>query len=167
MKFLENYDLVAKIVHWLMAAVILSLLGVGLYMHDLPKEDTLRPTLYMAHKATGMMVIFLLAFRVFWRLTHKPPSLARYGETIKKVATVTHASLYFLMFSVPVAGYLMSSFHGYAVNFFDLFKFPLLVGKDKGLAEFFAGAHEYLAYALIAILVLHIAGGIKHRFEKK
>lgn len=167
MKFLEDYDRGAKIIHWLMALMILSLLAVGIYMHDLPKEDTLRPTLYMAHKATGMLVLFLFFIRVLWRLTHRPPSLDRYSDRIKKAASATHISLYILMFSVPIAGYLMSTFHGYAVDFFGLFKLPLIVGKDKALAEIAGEAHEILAFVLLGLLVLHIAGAIKHRFEAK
>ena len=164
MKFLDGYDNVAKALHWLMALMILTLLGVGIYMHDLPKEDTLRPTLYMMHKASGMTVLFLLFIRVIWRVLHKPPSLGRYSDIVKKAASVTHVSLYILMFAVPVAGYLLSAYHGYAVDYFGLFKLPLLVGKDKELADLAGEAHEYLAFAMIGILVLHIAGAIKHRF---
>lgn len=166
MKFLDGYDNVAKAFHWLMALMIISLLAVGIYMHDLPKEDEMRSTLYMAHKASGMIILFLFAARILWRLTHKPPSLDRYSEKVRKVANAVHISLYLFMFSIPLSGYLMSTFHGYPVNFFGLFKFPLIVGKNESMAEFFAEAHEYMAFALIAILVLHIAGAVKHRFEK-
>jgi len=166
MKFLEGYDSVARAFHWLMAAMILSLLAVGLYMHDLPREDTLRPTLYMLHKACGMLVLLFFVMRLIWRATHSQPSLSRYGANIRKAAHAAHIALYSLMFGIPTAGYLMSSFHGYPVNFFGLFKLPILVDKDKQLASFFGEVHEYAAYILIAILVLHIAGALKHRFEK-
>jgi len=166
MKFLEGYNTVSKILHWLMAIMIISLLAVGIYMHDLPKEDALRPTLYMLHKAFGMTVLFLLFIRVLWRFTHKPPSLDRYSGVVKKAATISHTLLYVLMFAVPVAGYLMSAFYGYAVNYFGLFKLPLLVGKDEALAEIAGEAHEILAFILIGVLVLHLAGAIKHRLGK-
>jgi cytochrome b561 len=164
MKFLDGYDNVAKAIHWLMALMIISLLAVGIYMHDLPKEDSLRPTLYMLHKASGMTVLFLFFIRVVWRLLHKPPSLDRYSGLVKKAATVSHISLYILMFAVPAAGYLMSAYYGYAVDYFGLFKLPLLVGKDKEMADLAGEAHEILAFIMIGVLVLHIAGAIKHRF---
>ena len=166
MKFLEDYNTGAKILHWLMAIMILSLLAVGIYMHDLPREDSLRPTLYMAHKACGMIVLFLFFVRVAWRLMHKPPSLDRYSGMVKKAASVSHVSLYLLMFAVPFAGYKMSSYYGYAVDFFGMFKFPIFVDKNKGFAEIAGEAHEILAFVMIGVLVLHIAGAIKHRLEK-
>jgi cytochrome b561 len=165
MKFLEGYDTVAKVLHWLMALMIISLLAVGIYMHDLPKEDALRPTLYMMHKASGMTVLFLFFVRIVWRLMNKPPSLDRYSGSVKLAAAISHSLLYVLMFSVPVAGYLLSAYHGYAVDYFGLFKLPLLVGKNKELADLAGEAHEILAFAMLAILVLHVAGAVKHRLD--
>ena len=166
MKFLDGYNTVSKILHWIMALMIISLLAVGIYMHDLPREDALRPTLYMLHKAFGMTVMFLLLVRVLWRVTHKPPSLDRYSGVVKKAASVSHVSLYVVMFAVPAAGYLLSAYHGYAVDYFGLFKLPLIVGENKEFADIAGDAHEILAFVMIGILVLHIAGAIKHRLEK-
>lgn len=166
MKFLEDYNQVAKILHWLMALMIITLLAVGFYMHDLPREDALRPTLYMLHKASGMLVLFLVAVRLLWRLTHKPPSLNRYSGLVKKAATVSHFSLYVLMFAIPLSGFLMSTAGGHPVNFFGLFEFPLLFDKNKNLGEIFSELHEIFAFVLIGILLLHVVGAIKHRLDK-
>ena len=117
MKLLQDYDVVAKIIHWLMAAMIISLLAVGIYMADLPKEDELRPVLFLAHKSFGMTVLFLAFLRLAWRLVNKPPSLDRYSGITRKAAAISHHSLYLLMFLVPIAGYLLTSFHGYAVDY--------------------------------------------------
>lgn len=167
MKFLESYHLVSKILHWLMAVMILSLLAVGIYMHDLPRDDTLKPTLYMLHKSFGITVLLLAFIRVLWRFTHKPPSLNRYSNFIKKAASVSHVSLYVLMFAIPTAGYLMNSYYGHAVDYFGLVKLPILVGENRGLAEIAGEAHEILAFTLIGVLVFHVAGAIKHRLENK
>lgn len=167
MKFLAGYNTVAKILHWLMAVMILSLLAVGFYMSDLPREDELRPTLYLLHKAFGMTVLFLVVIRLAWRLFNKPPSLNRYSGAVKLAASISHVSLYVLMFAIPVAGYLLSSYHGHAVNYFGLFDLPVLVDKNKELGELAGEAHEILAITIIAVLVLHISGALKHRFEKK
>jgi len=166
MKFLDGYHTVSKVLHWLMAIMIVSLFAVGIYMHELPREDGLRPTLYMLHKAFGMTVLFLLFVRIVWRFTHKPPSLDRYSGLVKNVAKVSHFSLYLLMLAVPVAGYLLSAYHGYAVDYFGLFKLPLLVEKNKELADIASEVHEILAFTMMGILVFHIAGAIKHRLGK-
>jgi len=166
MKFLEDYNQVAKILHWLMAVMIISLFAVGIYMHDLPKDDALRPTLYMLHKASGMLVLFLVVIRLLWRLTHKPPSLDRYSGLVKKAASISHFSLYVLMFAIPLSGFFMSTAGGHPVNFFGLFEFPLLFDKNKELGKIFSETHEILAFVLIGIVLLHVAGAIKHRLGK-
>ncbi len=166
MKFLEDYNLVAKILHWVMALMIISLLAVGIYMHELPKEDALKPTLYILHKASGMVVLFLVLVRLLWRLTHKPPSLNRYSSLVKKAATISHFALYVLMFAIPLSGFLMSTAGGHAVSFYGLFEFPLLFDKNKSLGEIFSETHEILAFLMMGILLLHVAGAIKHRLEK-
>ena len=54
MKLLEGYNTQVKIMHWLMAVLMIALIAAGLFMVDLPKDDPLRPQLYMIHKSSGM-----------------------------------------------------------------------------------------------------------------
>ena len=165
MNYLDGYNKGAKVIHWLMAIIILSLIAAGFYMADLPKEDPLRSTLYMLHKSFGMLILILLVVRIFWRLTHKPPSLARYSAIIQKAAGTSHVFLYFLMFAMPASGYLMSTFYGYPPSFFRAFTFPAIVEVDKAMAELFTSAHEYIAYGLITLLAIHIAGALMNKFK--
>lgn len=167
MGFLDGYNTVAKILHWLMALMIIGLLCVGLYMAELPKEDPLRPTLFMMHKSFGITVLFLAFVRLGWRLMNKPPSLDRYTGLVKTIANMTHHSLYLLMFLVPLAGYLMSSYFGSAVDYFGLAKLPILVAKNKEFAEFFEESHEILAFTMMGVIGLHFAGAIKHWLETR
>ena len=52
------YTPVAKSLHWLMAVMILGLLALGLYMHDLPLSPQ-KLTLYAWHKWFGVTVFLL------------------------------------------------------------------------------------------------------------
>ena len=129
MKLLAGYDRVAKSLHWLMAILVLSLLAVGMYMHELPKTDEWRPVLYMLHKSFGVMVLLLFILRVSWRMTHKPPEMAevfssKWSPKFKKIAALNHRLLYLLMALVPLMGLIMSTAAGYPVNFLNLFTVP-------------------------------------------
>ena len=69
-----HYTATAKLLHWLMAALLFGLLALGFYMHDLPLSPE-KLQLYSWHKWAGVSAFLLLAVRLLWRLTHRPPAL--------------------------------------------------------------------------------------------
>ena len=69
-----SYTKTAKALHWLMAAMLFGLLALGFYMHDLPLSPE-KLKLYSWHKWAGVTAFLLVAFRLFWRLAHRPPVL--------------------------------------------------------------------------------------------
>jgi cytochrome b561 len=60
--------------HWLIALLMLGLLGLGFYMHDLPLSPQ-KLQLYAWHKWAGVTVFLLVILRMAWRVTHQPPPL--------------------------------------------------------------------------------------------
>ena len=73
------------------------------------------------------------------------------------------------MLLVPLLGYMMSSsFEGSdGVYLFSLFSIPELLEKSKKMFEVFEEAHAIAAYILLGVVVLHVAGALKHRFFDK
>ena len=69
-----HYTATAKLLHWLMAALLFGMLALGFYMHDLPLSPT-KLQIYSWHKWAGVTAFLLLAFRLLWRVTHRPPAL--------------------------------------------------------------------------------------------
>ena len=69
-----RYTRTARLLHWLMAALLIGLLGLGFYMHDLPLSPE-KLQLYAWHKWAGVSAFLLAALRLGWRLTHTPPTL--------------------------------------------------------------------------------------------
>jgi cytochrome b561 len=160
-----RYDTVARAFHWLMAAIIITLIVVGIYMADLPDDAPGRGTIFMLHKSFGALALLLFFGRIAWRRHKRPPELpAVLQPWERKLAVSAHYLLYLFMFIVPFSGYAMSTFGGYPVSFFGLFRVPAIFPKNETLGGFAHESHEILAYTLIAILALHIAGALKHRF---
>ena len=60
----------------------------------------------------------------------------------------------------------LSSASEYPVPFFGL-DVPELIGKDENLAGLFELAHMWIAYGLMAVIGLHIAGALKHHLIDK
>ena len=106
--------------------------------------------------------------RIGWRLTHKAPPLSEaLAGWEKLVARATHSLFYVLLLALPLLGWAMvsASSHRFPLKLFSAIPWPLLpLPASKPLHEFFGEAHEYAAYIAIALIVLHVAGALKHYF---
>ncbi len=118
------------------------------------------------HKSLGITIFALIAIRVLWRVTHKPPAfLTSYSALERKVATATHHLMYLLMVAIPLTGLLMSIYGKYSVNWFGI---ELIKGADnKGLRDLFEGFHEFVGIVLLVFVALHVLGALKHKFIDK
>ncbi|GAB6041175.1 cytochrome b [Endothiovibrio diazotrophicus] len=164
----KHYGTASKLIHWVSAAVILTLLGVGIYMADLPEEAAGRLQLYGLHKSFGVVALLLVVARLVWlRVSPAPPLPGVFEPKEQLVVKGIQKLLYLLMILVPVSGYVMSNAAGFPVPFFGLFDLPTLVAKSKAIGGFAHEAHEILAYTLAALVALHVAGAIKHRLKSK
>ena len=157
-----RYTRTAKALHWLMAILFFGLLALGFYMHDLPlSPDKLK--LYSWHKWAGVSAFLLVWFRLFWRVTHRPPALPDTMPRVMQMAAhAGHFVLYALMIAIPLSGWLMSSAKGFQVVYFGVLPLPDLVGKSEDLGDLLKEVHEALNFGLLALVGLHVAGTLKH-----
>lgn len=156
----DRYTRVAIALHWTIAALIIANLAIGLLL------DSLK--IYGIHKSIGMLVLLLSIVRLLWRLTHRPPPLP---ASVKRwetgLAHAVHWLLYALMILIPLSGWIFTSASPkrHPLDFFGLFALPMApVAQSKALSDTIAERHEQLAYVMIALLVLHVAAALKHRF---
>ena len=163
----HHYTRTAKGLHWLIALLILGLLGLGFYMHDLPLSPQ-KLQLYAWHKWAGVTVFLLVILRLAWRVTHQPPPLpAGMPRWQQWAAHTTHVLLYLLMLAIPLSGWLMSSAKGFQTVWFGVLPLPDLLAKDKVLGDLLATLHMSLNLLLVALLVAHVGASLKHHFINK
>lgn len=164
----QRYSHPAMLLHWLMAVLMLATLGVGLTFEDMPFSRA-KLELINYHKWAGITVLLLAALRLAWRLVRRPPpalpSLNRWEHTL---SAVVHWALYGIMFLLPLSGWIMSSAKGFSVHYFGVIALPDLIAKQpKEVAEQLVELHELIAYAFIALFILHLLGAIKHQWIDK
>ncbi len=161
-----EYTATAKTLHWLMAALILCLLGIGTVMIFLPKGG-LRGDVYDIHKQVGTVVLALAAIRLGWRMAMGAPALpAAMAPREQLVAHAGHLGLYLLMFAMPIAGIVMSQAGGHPVTLLGM-PLPTVVGKDSGLHELAEDAHLVLAWAIGLLVAAHAAAALRHHYALK
>ena len=161
-----RYGIIAKSFHWLMAILIIAIFALGLYMVDLSYYDRWYKDSLEIHKSTGLVIAFLWLLRLTWKKVNNTPKALSLHRWEIKIAHLAHFGLYTLILLICVSGYLISTADGDGISFFALFDVPAtLTGENQ---EDTAGLiHKYLAWALIALVVLHIAGALKHHVVDK
>ena len=138
-----KYGLIAMLLHWGMAILIIGLFALGTYMVDL---DYYHPWYKQApdlHRSFGVIVAGLMIYRLGWRLTNASPRAL--GEAWEhRIATWLHRLFYVLIAAIVVSGYLITTADGQPVSVFNWFKIPAtLTGFDN--QEDIAGEiHEWL-----------------------
>ena len=165
-----QYPLTIRLLHWLMAIAILGMIFSGWYMAQLPDETANKYALYPWHKSFGALLIFAFAARIVLRMIaqsgNKIPVAPEVLKSWEKLAShMAHAGLYLLMLAVPASGYIMSSAfpHSKGIDFF-VTKLPDIVAKDQAVSELFHSFHGPMAYALLALIAIHIAAVLKHKY---
>ncbi len=169
-----RYDAVAIALHWSVAAVVLTNLALGLYMGELARTDPMKFEIVQLHKSIGLLTLVLSLGLVTWRMTHRIPTLpAAMNTTLKFLAWTIHGLLYTLIVALPLFGWMMVSASpaGRPIPFFGLFNWPALwfladLGKPdkKAIVGVFGEGHELLAWTMIALVAVHIAGALWHHF---
>jgi cytochrome b561 len=155
----QRYTLPAIALHWGQAIVVLWLLWLGWTMTDLPKGAE-RSAAYGLHKSLGLLALLLVSLRLIWRRRNPAPRPVT-GGWEAKLATATHHALYLFLFLAPLAGYLASSFTPYAIKFFG-FEIPKAGWPDESLNSIFKLLHVVFVWGGAGLIVLHVAGAIKH-----
>lgn len=163
----NQYGNVAIGLHWIIAAIVISLLILGLYMTGLP-IGLQKLKLYGWHKEFGILVLLLGIIRIAWRLSNKTPYLPTHLPAWQKLAAHgAHFALYFLMLVMPLTGWMMSSASGLPVSFFGLFILPDLVEPNEQLRFLLVNLHQWLGYGFIAVICLHTGAALQHHFIYK
>lgn len=163
----KKYHSVSKFLHWFIAFFIIAMLIVGFFLEDIPSDW--QGLAYTGHKSIGITLLFLMIFRFFWVLrTGKPalPKTTPFWENA--LARSVQYALYVDVVAMVLIGWIMSTAAGYIPDYFGIYPWAFPgIEPNEPLAETLAIAHEYGAWILIGLLVLHTAGALKHHIIDK
>ncbi|MEA3026135.1 MAG: hypothetical protein QOF91_1420 [Alphaproteobacteria bacterium] len=158
----------ARLLHWIGAILIVLLLGHGWWMtHMAPRPDRLAH--YAGHAGLGYDLLALLILRLLWRWTHAVPALPADLQSWERVsARAGHIGLYLLMLAASLTGWALAGTFRTPLDK-DAFGLPvplIYVSEDRAMHGLFENSHKILSYLLAALVVVHIAGALRHHFVK-
>ncbi|MES2214972.1 MAG: cytochrome b [Pseudomonadota bacterium] len=161
-----SYGLVAKAMHWVMAALIIALIAIGYYMTSLEPSDD-KWYIYTMHKSTGVLFLILILMRIIFLFLSTQPKLQSKAPSWSiALASINVFLLYFLMLAQPLVGFLGSLTAGRDVSFYNIFTIKAF-GEYKQISSILWNMHSILPYLLIACIVAHLLGALYHQFFLK
>jgi cytochrome b561 len=154
------FPVVSRLLHWLMAVLILCQLWIGMAMVA-SLSDYHR--LVAIHKPLGMLILALVALRLVNRLLQPPPALPPAMPAVLRVAAgASHLLLYGLMFAVPLVGWAMLSAAGYPIALVGAFHLPPIAPPSDALYSVLRPLHTVLALLLFAVFLAHLGAALVH-----
>ena len=157
-----HFTLLSRVLHWLMAVLILAMLFIGVAMVS-SLADYHR--LVSIHKPIGALILVLVAIRLINRLLHPPPPLpAGMPAILRFAAHASHWLLYALMVALPLVGWGMLSAGGYPIDLVGSFHLPPILPHSSALYAILRPAHTLLAYVLFATFLVHLGAALAHAF---
>ena len=166
---INRYTLAQRLLHWLIAVLVMGLLCAGLLFWALGYEGLVKllgeettNTLFMMHKSFGILVLLLTILRiVLRRRSPAPPYDPPLSGIERLVSGSTVLLMYLLCIGLPIGGALATAAAGYPVQFFGL-NLPGLIGQNPELAKTLFLYHGLGGLALGLVVLLHVAAGLKH-----
>ena len=170
----QRYSGVAIGLHWIIAFLLLTNIGLAWYFNTLHGTARIEPTQW--HKSIGITVLILSVARLGWRLAVPPPKLPAYVTGWeKRLAQSVHGLFYVVMLGMPLSGWAMVSASPlvkvFPITLYHLVPWPALSfltnlphDQLKEAHKVFLTTHGLLAKLAYGLIVLHVAGALKHQF---
>ena len=154
-----------RILHWLMAICILSMLFIGVGMVSTISAKYL--TLVQIHKPLGIAILVLALIRLVLRLYYGAPALpADLPAPMKLAAELSQYIFYALMIAMPLIGWAMLSAAEYPVVLFGGVHLPSIMPVSPSLHTLLWHAHYYLAFAFFGLILMHVSAILFHKLVR-
>ncbi|MCM2472299.1 cytochrome b [Rhizobium sp. CG5] len=160
----ERYPATSRLLHWLVAALVLITWPLGFFIQFTKKEVSL--DFYLIHESFGFLVLWLMLLRVGNRLMARPPQPQ--GPAIERLAASTvHGLLYVFLIVMPVSGFLATNAHGFPLVWFGLVPVWSPLDKAPDIAWSLSAIHAWSAWILLLLFALHIGAVLLHHVIKR
>ncbi|MCC6000359.1 MAG: cytochrome b, partial [Pararhodobacter sp.] len=167
------YGAMARWLHWVIAALIVVMYGLGFSATAWPMQTgsdfAVKAALFSAHKTLGIVVLALALIRIGWAMaTRAPAPLAAHPPALRWLSGTVHWALYMALLLVPLTGWLHHvSSEGFAPIWWPLGQTLPFVPRDADLSALFGNLH-HVANKLLAVLVAaHVGGALLHHLRDR
>lgn len=156
----QQFPASMRFLHWLMAALVLPMLGIGVAMVA-SLGDYHR--LVSVHRPLGILILLLVVIRyINRRLSKVPPLPTEFPSKERFVAAASEILLYTLLFVMPLIGWAMLSAARYPIVMFGSFHLFPILPRNVMLYAALRKTHTILAYVLFFAFAAHFGAVLFH-----
>ncbi|WP_312839199.1 cytochrome b [Pantoea piersonii] len=161
MKQVTHFHPALRVVHWLMAIAILTMLFIGVAM--VSTVSSLHALMVSLHKPLGLMILLLVLVRLWLRFFTATPALPRSIPVWQPtLAHLSHWALYAMMLAQPLIGWAMLSAAGYPITIGSGIVLPPILPINNDAYALLRSLHTLVALLLFVTIVGHLAAALLH-----
>ena len=158
-----RYGTTAKVLHWLIVALLVVQYPIGWLMPDLHRG--MQPGAGMTfHVSVGLTILVLIVLRLAWRLTHPVAPESSLAAWQRLSSEAVHWMLYVLVLATTLTGWLFASFRGWSISLFYLVPIPMLASDKEAAGKAIDGLHQAAEWTLLVVIGIHVAAALAHIF---
>jgi cytochrome b561 len=157
-----RFALPSRILHWLMALMVIAQLFIGVTM---VASLTYYPLLLAIHRPLGVLILIFTVVRLVNRLTHKlPPFLATMSRAERRVASWSEFLLYALLLVQPLVGWAMLSAARFPITLVGPVHLPGIAPHNIDVYGVLRQCHSVFAFLLFLTFTAHLCAVLFHTF---
>jgi cytochrome b561 len=157
-----HYRTPAKVLHWLIVALLAVQFPIGWFMPDVHAGPPGRAM--TLHISFGLTILALILLRLIWRITHPVAPESSLPPWQRVSSEAVHWLLYALVLAATITGWLFASFRGWSVFYFNLTPLPMLATKNTVAIQTIDGWHQIAEWGLLIAIGIHAAAALAHIF---
>ena len=165
----HRYALAQRLLHWLIAVLVLLALGIGMILGFLGFDGTreffgktVTDALYTTHKTVGVLILALMLSRLGVRLVLGVPPYRPPLNGFERVASHTVHGPSSMWRSWPCRSWGARHGGGWLTRVVFGWTLPGLIGKDQALSERLFSLHGRVGWVLLGLVVLHVGAALWH-----
>lgn len=158
----KRFALPSRILHWLMAPMVIAQLLIGVTM---VASLSYYPLLLAIHRPLGVLILIFAVIRLVNRWTHTlPPFPATMGAAERRIASYSEYLLYGLLLVQPLTGWAMLSAARNPIASLGPFHLPGITPRDIDIYAVLRQAHGIFALLLFLAFTAHVSAVLFHSF---
>lgn len=155
-----RFALSSRILHWLMAPMVIGQLFIGVTM---VASLSYYPLLLAIHRPLGLLILGFAVSRLVNRLTHKlPPFLATMSPAERRIASWSEYLLYALLLGQPLIGWAMLSAARFPITIAGHLQLPRIAPYNMDVYGALRFCHGVFGYLLFLTFTAHLLAVLFH-----